>query len=235
MPAIKCAECGNKIERRKKPQGQRSFCRLECKARWQRRAKPVSKEWLSRKYITEGRDCVEIATLVDRDPKSVWNWLKDLGIPTRPRGSSTKQHFKKGHKLCVGRSQSEATREKIRQARFADGRIPCYVNGVHWTKAYPDRHPASWRGGISPQRQAFYGTPEWKEAVKAVWKRDKATCQGCLRKKKDVREVPFDIHHIESFQNEKLRARVSNLILLCEPCHYWIHGKKNTTNLFIKR
>src|SRR5574341_544494 len=81
-----CAFCGKSVTR-KSPGKQRSFCDNKCKSEFQRLAKPVTKEWLIQKYSVERLDCTQISKMVDRDSKSVWNWLKDFGIPTRPRGS----------------------------------------------------------------------------------------------------------------------------------------------------
>jgi hypothetical protein len=89
-----------------------------------------------------------------------------------------------------------------------------------------------WLGGITPERQSFYISQEWKNVCSEVWKRDKAICQRCgLRKETDM---PFHIHHIKSFKESKLRADINNLILLCETCHQWIHSKGNKSNDYIQ-
>lgn len=92
-------------------------------------------------------------------------------------------------------------------------------------------HPG-WRGGHTPERAALYNSEEWSRAALAVWKRDKATCQKCGITKRQIGVL--HIHHIVSFCVRELRAEVSNLVLLCPPCHKWVHGKKNTQKLFIK-
>jgi ribosomal protein L24E len=228
-----CSECGAAIVRANDRTVH--FCDIECKAAWQRRQKPVTRAWLEDKYLNEGLDCTQIGQLVNRDPKSVWNWLTDFGIQTRPRGARTsKSGFIKGHQLGVGRRLTDAQKEKIRQARFNDGRIPALINGVHWMKAY-GRKPASWRGGITPERQAFYSSPEWSAAVKAVWLRDDARCQRCGLDHRTVDRdaVRFCIHHIQSFAVKELRAHVENLILLCQSCHRWVHSRANSERQFL--
>ena len=187
----------------------------------QRLAKPVTEEWLRDAYITRGMNCTEIAHEVKRDPKSVWNWLKDFGIETRKRG--TTGNWK--HSIGAVRVISEAGRKKLsdnaRAARKKDGRIPSMKDGKHWLHHPGAVHP-NWKGGISPERQTFYATQEWKDAVKAVWKRDGFACKRCacdLRHKRGECAV----HHIESFANREKRALVSNLVLLCKPCHLWVH------------
>ena len=96
----------------------------------------------------------------------------------------------------------------------------------------------NWKGGITPERQGLYGTPEWKECVKAVWRRDDATCRRCGL---DHRAIPagdregrsFAIHHVVGFEAVELRCVVDNLVLLCRPCHSWVHSKENVNEEFI--
>jgi hypothetical protein len=93
----------------------------------------------------------------------------------------------------------------------------------------------TWKGGVTPERQSFYTTDEWKETVKTIWQRDNATCQECGKRKDEFRSIQFDIHHIVSFaDNKELRAEPSNLVLLCRPCHLWVHSNENTDKKFIK-
>src|SRR5690606_2414531 len=95
-----------------------------------------NKNWLYKEYITKKRTANEIAKDENRDPKTIWSWLKKFGIPTRTRGGdSSSGSFKKGESIWNGRKHKESTKEKIRQARLKDGHVP-YLNkdGVHWLK-----------------------------------------------------------------------------------------------------
>lgn len=92
---------------------------------------------------------------------------------------------------------------------------------------------ASWRGGATPDRQAFYSTDTWKDAVKFVWKRDDATCQRCKSCFEYTDGQQFHIHHIIPFIYEEFRADIENLLLVCRECHYWIHSNENAEGLFI--
>ena len=231
-----CDFCGKPVVRNaalcKHANVKKHFCNAECKAAFQRLAKPVTREWLEEHYITKGLDCTQIARMVNRDPKSVWNWLKDFGIPTRPRGVFSKTQFTNGHKLGVGRVLPPESRKKIADKCKERGSVPYLKDGQHWLKTVPkDQHP-KWMGGITPERQKFYASAEWQSAARKVWKRDNGTCQRCRRKHDG--SIPFDIHHKVSFAYEPLRCELSNLTLLCEPCHYWVHGPKNTTKEFIQ-
>lgn len=225
-----CSKCGAKIIRHETKTGM-NFCNKKCKGEWQKTQRPVSVEWLKQKYTIEGLDCTQISKLVSRDSKSVWNWLIGSGIETRKRGTTG------NYKLATPRRgwhHSPESKKRLSEIKKASGSCPAMINGKHWLHVYEDRKPATWKGGISPERQTVYASPEWKSAVKTIWKRDAATCQKCGVKKKDARSLPFDIHHIVSFQNKELRCSPDNLVLLCEPCHYWIHSKANTQKLFIK-
>lgn len=91
----------------------------------------------------------------------------------------------------------------------------------------------NWKGGYTPERQKFYMSKEWKKVCSLVWKRDNATCKRCGIKRNEI-DVPFHIHHIKSFIDKELRADISNLILMCEVCHHWIHSKSNLKKEFIK-
>jgi hypothetical protein len=211
------------------------FCTLSCWKTFQRQNKPVDYDWLYQKYITEGLDCPSIATLLSCDPKTVWKYLRDCGIPTRPRGSDERQRFQKGRASTFNGSMlSEESRQKIAAAHKRNGHVPYLKDGKPWMLGRRGAEVASWKGGVTPQRNACYSTTEWKEAIKAVWKRDNATCQRCSKHHNTTaNRGTFDIHHIVGFEVVELRCVVSNLVLLCESCHYWIHSSANVNKEFL--
>lgn len=229
-----CHWCGKSLVRKR--QGvvvKYHFCDLVCKGEHQRQAKPVTREWLVEQYVNKGLNTTQVAHIVKRDPKSVWNWLKDLGIPTRPRGTgSTVNQFKAGHTKSIGRKLSQATKDKIRAKCIERGTIPFDPNVGPPFKGKRGAETPNWKGGVTAERQAHYSSQEWIAVAKQVWARDKKTCQRCG--KVHSKGSPFDIHHIVSFMVSELRTTLSNLVLLCEPCHYWVHGKQNTEHRFIK-
>jgi hypothetical protein len=213
------------------------FCNVKCKADWQRTQKPVDKEWLVKKYTDERLDATQIGMLVGRDAKSVWNWLVGYGIPTRRRGYASSEHWmaKGDISLFKGKTHSNETKNKLRQIAIADGRVPFNKEKGPFYKGKRGSDIPSWKGGVTPERQAFYSAIEWKKVVREVWVRDNATCQRCKVRKSDDRSLSFDIHHIVSFAFVGLRSELSNLVLLCEPCHYWVHSSGNIDKLFIKK
>lgn len=195
-----------------------------------------SAEELRRLYIDENLGCPDIGKLYERDPKTVFWWLRQAGIPTRPRGADERQHFKKGQlSAFAGHKHRPESIEKVKASTIADGRVPYLKNGQHWLKGQPPEKNGRWKGGLTPERQAFYHSPEWKTACKAVWTRANAKCERCGLDHRtiDRKKVRFHVHHIVSFQVRELRAEVSNLALLCQPCHMWVHGKQNVARTFL--
>lgn len=195
-----------------------------------------SKDWLVNEYITKKRTCNDIAKELKKDPKTIWSWLKKHEIPTRSRGGdSSSGSFKKGSNIWVGRKHKQESKDKIREARIKDGRVPYLRNGEHWLKSVETKEHPNYKGGMSPERQSFYSSREWSEAVKKVWQRDKAICQKCGKHHNEEKNRGnFHIHHLVSFQVRELRCEVSNLILLCKDCHRWVHSKKNINKKFLK-
>lgn len=102
-------------------------------------------------------------------------------------------------------------------------------NGMYGMTGSKNPH---WLGGCTPERQALYSSPEWARVSIAVWRRDKATCQCCGATGKDT---SMHIHHIVSFAVKELRSKASNLVLLCEQCHRFVHSKRNKSGEFIKK
>ena len=242
-----CAWCNTEIMRRPINQNTgkpilQSFCDTRCKGDWQREnQKPdgVSKDWLIQKYEIEGMDCAEIGRLVKRDTKRVWEWLRDYGIETRARGSSTAKQWARGDRIHNGGfPHTNESREKIRQARLKDGRVPYLTkDGTHYMKGRRGKDHHSWQGGLTPEREALAQTDEWKSAVKAVWARSDAKCERCgtdHRKVDNRKANGFHVHHITPFRVKELRAEPTNLALLCRPCHHFVHSKKNADKEFIR-
>lgn len=195
-----------------------------------------NKDWLYQEYVQKKRTANDIAKDESRDAKTIWSWLKKFGIQTRPRGAeSSGGSFRKGHKLGVGRKHTQETKDKLREISLKDGRVPWgKENEPYWKGVKGEKHP-SYKGGLTPERQAVYSSREWVESVKKVWKRDDATCQ-CCGKHHNTEEArgTFHVHHIVSFQVPELRTDPNNLVLLCKECHKFVHSKQNSTKQFIK-
>lgn len=231
-----CSLCGKEFVRYKSKTGN-YFCNLKCKAKWQvlqREKLGYAREFLIEEYIVKRKSTNQIAREIGRDPKRVWEWLKNYKIKIRPRGTDYGQNFQKGQESAFkGHHHTEEAKEIFRQTQLKHCNLP-HFNGKPHYLTIGDVKPASWKGGITPERQAFYSTAEWKDAVKNVWKRDNAICQRCGKRhntKKD--RGTFHIHHIISFMDKEKRCNLENLILLCRDCHLWVHSKKNIDKEFI--
>lgn len=158
-------------------------------------------EWLRREYVEKQRSTGDIAAEFEVTDGAILFWLRKHGIPRR--------------------SVSEA-----RQAKHwgSDGESnPMY--GKRGAEI------ASWKGGVTPDRQAFYSSPAWALAVKTIWQRDQGKCRRCGAEPKARGE--FHIHHIVSFSVVELRVELTNLALLCGACHRWVHSRANTERLYL--
>lgn len=187
-------------------------------------------------YINQGKSANEIAKMVNRNPKRVYEWIKDYNIPTRPRGSNYGQQFTKGQTSAFkGCKHSDKNKENLRQLRLKDGHVPYLIDGVHWLHK-TGRKPASYRGGVTPERQQIYSSEKWEDCVKYVWKRDNYTCKRCGKnwKIRQKDEKTFEIHHLYGFaEYSMLRCNPDNLVLLCHKCHKYVHNKKNINREFL--
>jgi hypothetical protein len=159
------------------------------------------KKYLIEEYITKGKSLSDIAKIHNCHTNNIWYFIKKHNIKFR--------------------SISESRKLKYWGLKGQDN--PMF-------NKRGELHP-NWKGGITPERQSFYISNEWKKACSFVWKRDNAQCQRF--KIKENEGVPFHIHHIISFRNKELRADTTNLILLCEICHSWIHSKNNKNSEFL--
>lgn len=198
------------------------------------RFKPAfTKEWLYQKYVVEGLDTVQIGRLVNKDPKTIWYWMKKHQIPTRPRGTGYEKNLMNGRP--TGWHHTAETIEKVRKATVESGRVPYMRNGTHYNKGKRGAVVWNWKGGVTPERQEFYRSDEWKKAVVAVWKRDDGICQRCKLDSRTVdrRLGKFHVHHVQTFAIKALRADPKNLTLLCDTCHRWVHSKQNINKEFL--
>lgn len=213
------------------------YCDNTCKGEAQRREREslgFTKEWLESEYLDKKKSANQIAREIGRDPKRVWEWIRDYGIGTRSRGTDYGNAFKKGQESAFkGMKHTEETKAEIKRISIKQGRKPYMKDGVHWLKHDGAVSPM-WKGGITPERQSFYSSPEWVDAVKKVWERDNAICQRCgIHHNTAKARGTFHIHHIISFMVKEKRADVDNLILLCKKCHLWVHSKNNINKQLI--
>ena len=161
------------------------------------------REWLVRNYIEQKRSTGDIAAEFGTTDGAILFWLRKHGIPRRP----------------------------VSAARAIKRWGSVGADNPMWNKR-GELNPR-WLGGVTPQRQSFYTSVEWKRACAAVWKRDGARCRRCGMHRAERPDMPFHIHHIVSFADAELRADTANLALLCEACNHLVHSKANTARDFL--
>ena len=169
---------------------------------WRPPAPFREKEYLLREYVKKQRSLENIATEYGVSASAISFWLRKHEIPRR--------------------TMSEC--RKIKHWGLPGKNNPMFGKRGCLSPM--------WKGGHTPERQACYSSLEWTAAVRAVWKRDKASCQRCGAKGKDFN---YNIHHLVSFSVAALRCEVRNLILFCCPCHKWVHSRKNINKEYIRK
>jgi hypothetical protein len=163
------------------------------------------KAWLQKHYVDQSMSTGEIASMFGVTDSAILFWLRKHGIERRT----------------------------VAQARKIKHWGQTGSDNPMWNKR-GELNPR-WLGGVTPDRQSFYTSRAWKSACALVWKRDGATCRRCGLNKSESKDMPFHIHHIVSFADKNLRADPSNLVLLCETCHQFVHSKRNTKNEFLSK
>ena len=169
-----------------------------------RNPKPFwNKSWCEQEYLVCGRSAKDIATSYNVTESAVLYWLGKHHISTR-------------------------SMVEIRQKKYWG---ESGVDNPMWNRK-GELNP-NWKGGVTPERQAFYQSQEWKRACSFVWRRDNATCQRCSLLHSESLDMPFHIHHIKSFSVVETRVTVTNLVLLCETCHHFVHSKRNVDGEYL--
>lgn len=130
---VKCSWCSTEIYRVTFNYGKNReivnfFCNNKvCKANWQineREKLGYTKEWLENQYTVLGKTANQIAREIGRDPKRVWEWIRNYGLETRPRGSHISNHFPKGiEPWCKGKHLPEETKQKIREGQIKNSAL----------------------------------------------------------------------------------------------------------------
>lgn len=85
---------------------------------------------------------------------------------------------------------------------------------------------ASWKGGVTPERQRLYRSMEWRRLVASVFERDGYHCARCGEPKRG--KGSLHAHHVRPWADHPaLRMDPANLVTLCQSCHLWVHSRAN--------
>jgi len=168
-----------------------------------------------------------------REPKPYWDreWLyQEYVVKERSAADIATEFGCRDTNILYFLDKHNIPRRSISEARAVKHwSLSGEQNGMYGVTGEDNPH---WKGGCTPERQALYSSQEWAEVVRVVWERDQATCQRCRAREQD-HEGAFHIHHIVSFADETLRTESSNLVLLCDKCHWFVHSRENTEGEFI--
>lgn len=165
---------------------------------WRPKKPYWDKDWLVSEYATKERSANDIASEFGITEAAILYWLRKHNILRREMSNIRS----KKHWGLAGEQ-----------------------NGMYGRTG---ENSSNWKGGITPERQEFYISDEWKKARSEVYKRDNAQCQRCGNKDN------LHVHHIVTFANKELRADIDNLVLLCAKCHRFVHSKKNNNREYIR-
>lgn len=151
--------------------------------------------------------------------------------PHRSKEWLQEMYVKRGISAPVLAAQTGVTRSAIFKQLRKHG-IPRRSPSESHKGLQRGKDNPAWKGGVTPERQRLYKTPEWKETLLAVWTRDGFRCQRCGAEKTGKRSL--HAHHIQPFATApQLRFEPTNLVTLCSRCHLWVHSRANTERQFI--
>jgi len=168
---------------------------------WRPRRPYWDAAWLRVEYAEKGRSAADIAAEFGVTENAILFWLKKHAIPTRPTS-------------------------EVRAKKYWG-----QTGEANWMYGRRGTEVPNWKGGCTPERQAFYSSPEWATACLQVWRRDDGKCQRCGV---SHAERLLHIHHIVSFAVRETRADPANLVLLCVKCHRFVHSKRNSAGEFLR-
>lgn len=157
------------------------------------------RDWLVAEYLTKQRSCAAIGGDFGVTGEAIMAWLRRHGIPRRSMSETR----------AIKRWGLEG------ESNPMFGRI--------------GSDNPNWKGGVTPERQAFYASLEWRRAARTVQARDKGICRRCGANAKGSSAL----HHVIPFGNTSHRASADNLVTLCKVCHDFVHSKANVTGELI--
>lgn len=192
-------------------------------------------DWLREHYVDKQLSTGDIAKLVGRDPKSVYNQLRVFGIQTRPRGANLAgadnfMQLHPGENPFKGKRHTAETRAILSEkASTPKPHLRGERNGMSGRRG---ANNPNYQGGSSPERQRQYASSEWRELQRVIYARDGYRCRRCGAGKTERRGL--HAHHIQPWaKRPELRFDLANIVTLCRTCHQWVHSKTNSERAFL--
>lgn len=165
--------------------------------------------------------------LSDKQRKKIGDGLKKLFL----NGRKNVYSFPKGHKINVGRKQSEEWKKKKGLSQLGSHRSEETRKKMSNSAKGEKCH--FWKGGITPINTQIRISIEYRLWREAVFARDEWICQ-----KTRTKGLELEAHHIQNFsQFPKLRFAIDNGITLSKKSHklfHKIYGQQNNTKSQLK-
>lgn len=150
---------------------------------------------------------LEVACCVCQKQFRTWAYRLEVGALTCSRSCSKTAKERGEHRTCaICDTPFYASRQSIDRGQGHYCSVFCY--------------------GLARRRQNHEGRNGWqyRDWRKAVYKRDRWTCQRC-----GARGVELHAHHIQMWSRfPDLRFEITNGRTLCWPCHYQTHIEEGT-------
>ena len=144
---------------------------------------------------------------------------RDVYLKLHPKESTV---FKDGHVGVItspwlGKQLTESHKYNISEAMQRSRMVQQHLIALGKTKRQSNHW--NWKGGITESNRLIRHSVEYNTWRKAVYARDRWTCQDCHQRQKRI-----VAHHILSFEEyPELRFEVSNGVTLCRACHNCRH------------
>lgn len=105
--------------------------------------KEITKEFIEKLYVQEGKSCLTIGKMIGKNAKAVSRYLKKFGIKSRPFST-------KGLQTRLGAVLSEEIRDKIRQSHLKNGTQKHKHKG--YIMVYKPNHPYAQKNYVPEHR-----------------------------------------------------------------------------------
>jgi hypothetical protein len=204
----KCQWCGKEMNL-PAPQKYKKFCSDEC---CKKNARSKAKKWFCCRC---GKEIIQGERIVHR------KYCDECRKIARRESQIDRIERECGY--CG--KKMEVIRSRKHKYVYCD--VKCMAK--HYKILYTGPNSPAWNGG----KRHYLGN--WRQAQEEARERDHDQCQLCGITYEEY-GMHMSVHHIKPYKNfiDKYEAnQLSNLICLCEPCHRFVHSKKNTEQVYI--